>query len=217
METDKNKIWLVGLAVIVAIVFGMWVFSPTEVIVTGTGKVSVPATSATFNVTVNAIADSASGALTDLRSKVMTVKKTLGEISIAADNITETPVMITPAAAVVANTKGYQAMTTLSVKTTNVDMAGEMVVNMYASGATIVSQPVVEVEDEDKLEAEALKEALKKAKVSLNETVGLLRPIRKIVGISQATSGNVATATKVENNQGSFEVIKAVQVTYRVW
>lgn len=217
MELENKKIWLIGLAVIVSVVFGMWVFSPTEVVVTGTGSVSVPATSATFNVTVNAISDSASGALADLRAKVMTVKKTLAEISITADNITETQVTLTPAAAVVASAKGYQAMTTLSVKTANVAMAGEMIVNMYASGATIVSQPVVSVENQDKLEKEALSDALKDAKASLNETVGILRPIRKIVGIQQASSGNVATTTKVENNQGSFEVTRAVQVTYRVW
>lgn len=216
METGNRKLWLIGLMVIVAVVFGMWVFSPTEVVVSGTGSVSVPATSATFNVTINAVSDSANGALADLRSKVMTVKKTLVDISIPADNITETQITLTPAAAVVASAKGFQAMTTLTVKTTNVAMASEMVVNMYASGATIVSQPVVSVEDQRKLEAQALKEALKQAKQSLSETVGFLR-IKKIVGIEQASSGNVATTTKIENNQGSFEVTKAVSVTYRVW
>lgn len=217
METDSKKIWLIGLAVIVVVVFGMWVFSPTEVVVTGTGSVSVPATSATFNVTVSSVNESANSALADLRNKVNAVKKTLGDINIGAENITETQITLTPSAAVVAGSQGFQAMSTLTVKTTNVPMASEIVVNMYASGATIVSQPVVTVEDQDKLEKKALKDALSDAKSSLNETVGMLRPIRKIVKIEQASSGNVATSTKVENNQGSFEVTRAVQVTYRVW
>lgn len=217
MYIDSKKVLLVGLAVIVSVVFGMWIFSPTEVVVTGTGKVSVPATSASFNVTVSTTNESANAALADLRSKVNAVKKTLGEINIGADNITETQVTLTPAAAVVANAKGFQAMSTLTVKTANVVMASEIVVNMYASGATIVSQPVVSVEDQDKLEQQALKDALADARANLSETVGF-RPIRKIVGIEQASSGNVATTTKVAaEGSGEFEITKAVQVTYRVW
>lgn len=214
---DNKRIWLVGLTVIASIVFGMWVFSPTEVIVTGTGKVSVPATSATFNVTVTAVNDSASVALTELRTKVGNLKKILGEINITGENIAETQVTLTPSAAVVAGAKGFQAMETITIKTTNVAMAGEMVVNMYASGATLVSQPVVSVENQEKLEAEALDSAMKKAKASLIETVGF-RPIRKIIGIQQASSGSTATSTMVgSDNKGTFEVVKAVQVTYRVW
>lgn len=214
---DKSKYWKVGLLVIAAIFLGMWVFSPTEVTVTGIGKVSVPATSATFNVTLSSVNDSASVALSELKGKVNAIKKTLGDISIGSENITETQVTLTPAAAITAGAKGYQAMSTLSVKTANVPMVAEIVVNMYASGASVVSQPVVSVEDQDKLEQAALKDALKNAKVSLAETVGF-RPIRKIVGIQQASSGNVATSTKiVEDNKGAFEVVKAVSVTYRVW
>lgn len=217
METENKKIWLIGLAVIVSIVFGMWIFSPTEVIVTGTGKVSVPATSATFNVTVTAANDSANVALTDLRAKIANIKKVLGDINIGNEDITETQVTLTPSAAVVPNAKGYQAMETMTVKTTNVAMASEMVVNMYASGATLVSQPVVSVENQEKLESEALSEALKSAKKSLSDTVGF-RPIRKIIGIQQASSGNTATTVKTsEDNKGAFEVVKAVSVIYRVW
>lgn len=205
------------MAVIVSVVFGMWIFSPTEVVVTGVGKVSVPATSATFNVTVSSTNDSASAALSDLRTKVSGIKKTLSDINIGAENITETQITLTPGAAIVASGKGFQATSTLTVKTANVPMVSEIVVNMYASGATVVSQPVVSVEDQDKLEAEALKGALKEAKKSLRSTVGL-RPIKKVVAIQQASSGNVATTTKiVEDNKGEFEVVKAVQVTYRVW
>lgn len=217
METDKTKMWKIGLMILAVVALGMWVFSPTEVVVTGIGKVSVPATSATFNVTISTTSDSANAALTDLRAKVAAIKKTLSDINIGADNITETQVSLTPAAAVVASAKGFQAMTTLTVKTSNVVMASEIVVNMYASGATIVSQPVVSVEDQAKLEAEALREALKNAKSNLGQTVGL-RPIRKVVGIEQASSGNTATSLKVaKDNKGAFEVVKAVSVTYRVW
>ena len=216
METDK-RIWLVGLAVIAACVFGMWVLSPTEVVVTGTGKVSVPATSATFNVTVSATNDTPNAALADLRTKVVSIKKTLSDIQIGPENVSETQVTLTPAAAVVASAKGFQAMETLTVKTSNVAMASEMVVNMYVSGATIVSQPVVAVEDQQKLEKQVLKDALSDAATNLSDTVGL-RLIHKVIAIQQASSGETATTTKVaSDNKGEFEVTKAVQVTYRVW
>lgn len=208
---------MIGIAIIFSVIFGMWVFSPMEVIVTGTGKISVPASTATFNVTVASSKDSANDSLIDLRAKIDAVKKTLANINIGAENITESQVTLTPAAAVVANGKGFQAVSTLTVKTVNVPMVAEIMVNMYASGATVVSQSVVSVEDEAKLEKEALKDALKQAKASLSDTVGF-RPIKKIVSIQQASSGNSATSTKiVEDNKGSVEVVKAVSVTYRVW
>ena len=218
METEGKNIWLIGFLVIVAVVFGMWIFSPTEVIVTGVGTVSVPATSATFNVTLTAVNDSASEALNELRRKVDNVKKSLSDIGVTTDSITETQVSMTPSAAVVPNTKGFQSMTTLIVKIDNVPMVGEIVVNMYASGATLVSQPVVTVENQEKLEQEAFNMALDKAKANLKATVGL-RPIRKMLGIEQASSGSTATATKLSSadNTTTFEVVKAVSVTYRVW
>lgn len=217
MELDKTKVWMIGISVIAVVVFGMWIFSPTEVVVMGTGKVSVPASSATFNVTVTASNDVASVALTDLRAKVSKIKQVLSDINIGSENITETQITITPSAAIVPNAKGFQAMETITVKTGNVPMAPEMVANMYASGATIVSQPVVTVENQEELEQQAFNEALDKAKQSLRDTVGL-RPFRKMVGIQQASSGNTATATKAEaDNKGSFEVTKVVQVVYRVW
>lgn len=218
METYSKKVWLVGLSVIVAVVFGMWVFSPMEVVVTGTGKVSVPATNATFNVTMTSSNESSAEAVKELQSKVAKLKKTLSDINIGSDKVTETQITLTPAAALTQGAKGYQAVTTLTVKTLNVAMVSEIVVNMYASGATVVSQPVISVEDQDKLEKEAIKEALNEAKSNLNATVGF-RPIRKRIAVSQATSGNVATATSVAEGGSSseFEVVKAVSVTYRVW
>lgn len=217
MENEGNKIWLVLIGVVFALVLGMWVFSPTEVTVTGIGQVSVPATSASFNVTVVSSKDSANEALSDVRSKVNKIKEVLSQINIVSSDISESQVAITPAAAVTAGAKGYQATSTLSVKTTNVAMVGEIVVNMYATGAVVVSQPVVAVEDASDLEQEALDEAMDNARESLKKTVGL-RPILKVIAIEQASSGNTATTTKAAaEGKGEFEVVKAVSVTYRVW
>ncbi len=208
---------MIGVALVFAVIVGMWVFSPTDVVVTGVGNVSVPATNATFNVTVSASNDSSGDSLKTLRAKVDAIKKKLADTGVGTENITETPVTLTPAAAIVASAKGYQALTTLTVKMSNVAAASDIVVSMYESGATVVSQPVVSVEDQDKLEKQALRDALSKAKQSLSDTVGF-RPIRKIVGIQQASSGNIATSTKTTaDNSGEFEVTKAVSVTYRVW
>ncbi|PIR99068.1 hypothetical protein COT87_01460 [Candidatus Collierbacteria bacterium CG10_big_fil_rev_8_21_14_0_10_44_9] len=217
MYIDGKKILVIGLALIVTVVFGMWVFSPAEVVVTGTGMVSVPATNVTFNITLNSVNDSVDTALSELRVKVANIKKVLNSAGVTSENIAETQITITPVAAVVASARGYQAMMTLSVKMSKIAVVGDAVVSMYANGATLVSQPVVSVENQEKLETEALKQALKKAENNLVVTVGW-KPIRKIVGIQQASSGNIATTIKtVENNNNEFEVVKAVSVTYRVW
>jgi len=213
-----KKAILISLAIVFGVMFGMWVFSPTEVVVTGTGKVSVPASNVTFNVTLNSANDDSGVALAYLSTKIVEVKRVLSSMGITADNLTETQVTITPAAAIVAGMKGYQAMMTITVKMTNVKTANDVVVSMYKNGATLVSQPVVTVEDETQLEQMALADALKNAKQNLNNTVGFLRPIRKVVAIEQPSSGNVATTTKtMEGRNGEFEVLKAVSVTYRVW
>lgn len=205
------------LAVIIAVSLAMWLLSPAEVTVAGIGKVSVPATSATFNLTVSVVADSSSQAMQDIKLKITNIKSSLKNINIPGENITETQVSLTPATAVSPGAKGYQALTTLTVKTQNVDKVGDIVVSMYGSGATVVTQPVVSVENQDKLEQEALQQALKEARKSLKETVGF-RPIKKIIAIQQASSGNVATSTKTtESNGNQFEVVRAVSVTYRVW
>lgn len=217
MENEGSKVGIALIAVIFALVVGMWVFSPMEVTVTGTGKVAVPATSATFNVTVVSAKDSANESLNEVRGKVNKIKEVLGEIGVGAADISESQVTITPAAAVTEGAKGYQATSTMSVKTRNVAQVGEIIVNMYATGAVVVSQPVVSVEDVNKLEQEALDGALEQAKASLKNTVGF-RPIRKIVAIQQASSGESATATKaIDSNDKQFEIVKAVSVTYRVW
>lgn len=217
MDNSGLRIGLIGLAVIATVAIGMWVLSPTEVVVTGIGNVSVPATTATFNVTISASGDKPSDAILSLRTKIDNLKSQLGIVNIGSDSITETQITLTPSAAIVANAKGFQALTTLTIKTNNVRLVSDMMVTMYESGATVVSQPVVSVEDEDTLEKEALKEAMTQAKQNLNETVGF-RPIKKVIGIQQASSGNTATTTKATaDNAGEFEVTKAVSVTYRVW
>jgi uncharacterized protein YggE len=219
MDIDSQKKYLmIGLALIVTVVFGMWAFSPTEVVVTGVGRANVSATSATFNISLSSINQNSADALDDLRKKSANIKAVLAENYITADNVTETQITLTPAAAIVVNASGYQATTTLTAKTSNVAIVADTIVKMYGAGAAIVSQPIVVVENQEVLEQEAFKEALKNAKKSLGDTVGPLRLIRKMVGIQQASSGNVATATKTEGaNQDVFEVVKAVSVTYRVW
>lgn len=217
MESSNKRFWII--AVVLMLVVGVWVFSPTEVTVTGVGTVSVPAEMASFSVTMVSNQESASASLSNLREKVDKVKSLLGEVGIGSNNITETQVTITPAIVNNENASGFQASSTLTIKTKNVAMTGEMIVNMYGSGAAIVSQPVVSIESDriTELEKEALDLALDDAKKNIKTTLGF-RPFKKIVKIEQASSGNAATSTRiVEDNKGAFEVAKAVNVTYRVW
>jgi uncharacterized protein YggE len=95
-----------------------------------------------------------------------------------------------------------------------------LVVKLYKAGASIVSQPVIEVKNQQELENTALKQALAEAKTNANYLAKLrMKLFKKAVSIQQASSGNTAVATKTEasaDGQGtsSFEVAKAVSVVY---
>ncbi len=215
--SNKLPIWLVGLLAIVFIVGGVWIFSPAEVTVVGTGIVTVPANLATFSVTVVATGDDPATALVSARDKVKNIRTVLTSINIAPESVASTEVGVVPASATVVGAKGYQASSTVTVKTSNVAMVGEMVVKMYEAGASIVSQPSISFEKQTELEQEATKKAMDSAKDQLKATVGF-RPLKKIMSVEQASSGSNAGLIQNTDGQASgFEVAKVVSVTYRVW
>lgn len=202
-----------------------WVTNPLIVTVTGTGKVSVPATAATIGVSVGTISPEVGGALSDLRVKVDKIKTLLTDGDFGVTDIIESQIQLTPASMVVAGAEGFQAMLTMNVKTSYVSQVGDLVVNLYQSGATVVDQPVVSVENQEDLEKEALNQALKESEKNLNEiAVKKLKPIRKILSMEQASSGTTAAGIKqVESGDemavvnGTFEVVRAVSSTYALW
>ncbi|MBU0576700.1 SIMPL domain-containing protein [Patescibacteria group bacterium] len=202
-----------------------WVSNPLLVTVTGTGKVSVPATAATFSVSMGVAGENAGTTLTQLKTKVETLKKIMNESNLGVVEIVESQVQLTPSGMVIAGATGYQAMMSMSVKMNYVSQVADLVVELYQNGATAVGQPVISVENQEELEKQALNKALKESEKKLNEiALKKLKPIRKILSLEQASSGTTATGTKQTENMDegtaanqTFEVVRAVSAVYALW
>jgi len=213
-----KKGWLV-VGILVIPLLG-WLFSPMEVTVTGEGEVIVPAEEVSFSVSVSGSGASGSEALTAMNTKLETVKKLLSEMNVTAEKLSETQIAITPEAALTVGGSGYQALVTVNAQVPNVREIPDAIVSLYGAGASVVTQPVVVMENTDALEKEAMNKALADAKGNLRNTVGW-RPFVRMIGLAQATSGNTASLSKKGEGEsgynGEFEMTQIVSVTYRVW
>jgi len=199
------------------------------VTVSGIGEVTVPATNATISFSIGANDASAQVAVSNANAKAALIREFLKTKGVAEGDIAEGQVVAVPASLVTTGATGYQATISMAAKTIHVSEVSSLVSNLYARGATVVSQPVLSVENQDKLEEEALTTALKDAK-SQAADIGSKnwKFIRKIVAFSLATSANTSTATlkadavteagsSIAAENGVFKIVKAVSVTYKMW
>lgn len=219
-------------SLIIAILVYSWINSPLIVTVTGVGRVSVPASTARFTLAVAQNDTSPVIATVNLRSRLDQLKNVLTENGIKPESIVESQIQITPAAALIPNATGFQASATLGAASTDIANLSTLIGSLYERGATIISQPILEVENQGKLEADAVKKALDDAKTQAG-AIGKshLKFIRKVAAVSQTptpTSGtlsskNQASATgenqtaETAANPNSLEIVKVVTVSYRMW
>lgn len=224
-----KKILLIFVSVFVLILLWTCINSPMIVTVTGTGEVSVPATNATVSFTLSTDDTNSQTAISNVNAKALAVRTFLIGKGVAEGDIAESQVVSVPAALITAGATGYRATISMAAKTTHVSDVSSLVANLYANGALVVSQPVLSVENQDKLEQDAFDAALKDAK-SQASMVGRKnwKFIRKIVAVSQASSGTTSTATtkadtltsandSVAAQNGVFKIVKAVSVSYKMW
>jgi len=235
MDPAQSYFWnfkkvLTSLAAIIfLILFWTWVSSPMLVTVTGTGEVSVPAKEATLSFSLSATDSSASGADSQVKGKIEAMKNLLKNSGISDEDIFTSQTQIVPAGAVVSGATGFQAVTYMSVKTVHVTSVSDLISNLYANGATVVSQPVLSAGDQKKLEDEAFDQAMKDAKTQAGKiALKNWKLVKKIVAVSQASSASTSTVTSKADvltesqNQtvaqnGVFKIVKAVSVSYKMW
>ncbi len=211
------------------ILFWTWVSSPMVVTVTGTGEVSVPATSATVSFSISSQDASVQGAIAGVKSRAVAIKQMLKASGIPEEDIIESQLTVVPASLVVQGAAGFQAQMAMSAKTIHVTEISGLISNLYNQGVAVVSQPVLAVEKMDELEAKAMDEALKDAKTQAGKIAAKnLKLIKKVIALAQQSSASTATATSKAdtlteaNNQqtaqnGVFKIVKAVSVSYKMW
>lgn len=214
---------------IVVIFIWQWISSPMVVTVQGLGEVSVPATSATISLTVTANAGTSSASIDAVKSKTDNIRTLLIASGISESDISESQVVSYPAGLVVAGIEGFESSIQISAKTSDIAGVASLVGSLYNAGAALVNQPVLNVEDQDKLEDQATKEALKEARAEINK-IGLknFKFIRKMIAFSEQSSDPTSTSsvrpdffsqefTEETAAKGTFKLAKLVTVSYKLW
>lgn len=226
--TWKKFLILIGVVVSVLVLW-QYISSPMVVTVTGTGKASVPATSATVTTTVSVNSDTAQGAIAAAKSKSEAIKAVLMASGVSESDISVSQITSYPAGLVTTGASGYQAALQMVAKTIHVSTVGDLIASLYATGATLVAQPVLSVENQDDLASKATDEAIKNAKSQISRiSLRNLKFIRKATAMYESTSETTSTVTSkadaVTNSQsdvaaqnGVFEIVKAVSVSYKLW
>lgn len=224
----KNLLMIFG-SIAAVMIFWVWVSSPMVITVTGTGEVSVPATNATISLTLSSTDNSISTAVTSLQVKADAMRQFLITKGVAESDIAQSQVTAVPAGLITAGATGFQARISMAAKTTHVADVSSLVADLYTNGALVVAQPVLSVENQSKLDQEALDKALKDAN-SQAFKLGLKnwKIIKKVVSISQVSSPTTSTSTTKADNatenentvaalNGVFKILKAVSVSYKLW
>jgi uncharacterized protein YggE len=220
-----KKILLVLVSVVLLMIFWNWITSPMVVTFTGTGKVNVPATNASISFSLLSSDASAQGAITSVKDKTALIRQVIINSGVPEEDILESQVTSAPAT----TGGGYQALISMGAKTIHVATVSDLISELYANGASVVSQPTLSVENKADLEAKAVDDAMKDAKSQASKfALKNWKFITKIISVSQQTSASTSTATSKAdviteaNNQeaaanGVFQILKAVSVSYKMW
>lgn len=227
LNLNKFPMWI-GFAVLALII---WVYasSPLVVTVTGSGQVSVPATNATISFTLTANDNSIATAVSSVQGKADTMRAFLRSKGVAEGDIAQSQVTAVPAGLVTQGASGFQATVSMAGKTKNVSNVAGLVTDLYTNGALVVAQPVLSVENQDKLDQQALDSAMKDAKDQASQIGNNnWKFIRKVVSISQVSSPSTSTSTTKADavtsaanataaTNGVFKIVKAVSMSYKMW
>lgn len=206
-----------------------WIMSPLVITVTGIGEVSAPAENAVITFTLSSVKDIPSDAVNDVKKSATNVKESLKSFGVGDSDVYESQVTVVPAGAVITGANGFQATISMGLKINTISNLDSLTTSLYGSGAQVVSQPQLSVEDSKKLEREAYQLALKDAKTEAN-SVALKnwKFIKKIVLIQESQTPTTTTVTKqasdidsaelnVDPNTGLIKFSKVLSVSYKLW
>lgn len=224
-----KKGWIVLPVIVFLMIFWQWVTSPMIVTVTGSGVVSVPANSATVTFAVLSSDPTAQGAINAVSSKASDIKNFLKGSGIAEEDITTSQVTAVPTSLTTTGGTGFRASVTMSAKTIHITDIPNLISSLYSRGVAAVSQPVLSVDNENSLDAQAYESAMKDAGQKAGSIAAKnWKLIKKVVLVSSQSSGTTSTTSSTAdtltqaNNQvaaqnGVFKITEAVSVSYKMW
>lgn len=221
LDTWSTKKFLVAFVFFVTLaITWQYINSPMIVTVTGTGEVSVPAANAIVSFSVSSNDSSIQNAIANANAKALTVRELLKSKGVAEGDIAQSQVVTAP---------GFTATITMAAKTNRVADVSTLVSDLYRNGVSVVSQPILSVDNQDKLEDEAFNLALMDAKNEAKKVSGAnWKFVKKIIALTQSASSGTSTATTkadtlteagsvVAAENGVFKIVKTVSLTYKMW
>lgn len=224
-----KKFFFMVVLIILGLAFYTWISSPMVVTVTGTGQVTAPAESATISFTVSSNDGSPAVAIAGAKNKADSIRTFMVSAGISEQDIAEAQVRVIPASTVSQGATGFSAIIGMGAKTVHVSETPNLIASLYANGASLVSQPVISVDNKDELEKKAFEEALNDAKRQASAIAWKnWKLVRKIVAVTQAATPTTTTVTSradtlTENQDstaaasGIFKIVKTVSVSYKMW
>lgn len=224
-----KKYLLYALIAVVAIFSYEWISSPMVITVTGVGSVSAPAESGSLTFSLSANADSPENSLNSIKNNVIKVKSSLGQLGIPESDIFESQASVVPASTVLPGATGFQSTVSMGLKTKKVTIMDRIIATLYSNGATVVSQPVLTVQQKDKMERDSFNLAFKDAKSKAWALqLSNFKIIKKVVLVQESQNQSASTVTtkadttsqvtgNVSPNDGLIKVNKVVSVSYKMW
>jgi uncharacterized protein YggE len=230
---DTKKGLMIGGAVVLLGLGYAWWSTPLVVTVQGTGEVKVPATTAAVSFQIAEANPSPVMAVTNLKSKAQVMRQLLLQNGVKNEDVTESQPQVVPAAMLVQNATGYMATMSLGGMTNNVSNVSQMAAALYEKGASMVSQPVLSVQDQTVFDQQALQKALQDAqKQAGNMASKNWKLFKKVAAITQTTQATGTVTNQVQAAAAeqtaqkpattipmsdNITIAKTVQVTYRMW
>lgn len=233
MESAKSnwtKYVFVSIGILALFIIYQFSSSPMVVTVSGVGDISSDAKTATLTFSLVSNKDNPQSATSEVKLNINKIRETLKTSGISESDIYESQIAVYPASAVNAGATGFQATSSMGFRTTQVNNLDGLTSTLYSLGALVVTQPVLEVGDKEKLEKEAYDLALKDAKKKANSiALSNFKFIKKIILIQEATTtpttstvtSKPSTVTQVEKNlsadAGIIKISKVLSVSYKMW
>jgi uncharacterized protein YggE len=226
---SKNP-FLLAILVLAVLWLFVYVTNPVLITVTGNGEASITATNATVSFTLSATdSSSPQTAVLNVNAKALALRTYLKSQGISDNDIAQSQVTAVPSALVTNGASGYQATISMAAKTKQVGTISNLVSGLYSQGALVVGQPILSVDNQDKIDQKAFNLALADARAKVGK-IGMsnFKFFKKVIAISQASSPSTSTSSikpeAVANSpdtlaasNGIFKIVKAVSVTYKMW
>lgn len=226
---DWKKYFLVGLFILLGMFLYEWISSPMVITVTGIGSVSAPAESASLTFSLSSSSDNSENALKSVKDTSTRIKSVLAEMGIPESDIYESQASVVPSATVVQGGTGFQATISMGLKTSKISIMDRVISSLYSNGAIVVSQPVLTVQNKEKVEKESYNLAFKDAKTKAWALqLSNLKLIKKVVLVQESQNQSTSTVTTKADttsqvtdnftpNDGLIKVNKVVSVSYKMW